>query len=137
MRRLRIRNVFLRWLVYGYAFGWLGFLTLLAIFLVHDWTAGQDASWALDYVARKGRFGFVWAVPWAVANGVCGLASKVAGARVAAGAAVAGVAAGVAYNFSGVFTFGGWLVITLPVICIPLMLGAVGVACAVDSARRA
>jgi len=127
MPGLRVESVYLRWLVYGYVLGLLGWLVLVSIFLSHDWTDGRDAGWAFDYLLRKGKLGFAWAIPWAIANSVCSLASKAAGPRVTAAAAVTGIAAGVAYNFTA-YTFGGWLAVTIPVYCIPLMVGAVGVA---------
>lgn len=127
MRTIWGTSALLRWFTYGYVLGFLGWLTLAAIFLAHDWHAGCDTAWAIDYVLRTGMIGFFWAFPWAFANGVCGMASGNGRSRLTALAASIGIVAGIAYNFSGVYTFGGWLAITIPFTSIPLMLGTVAI----------
>jgi hypothetical protein len=67
----------------------------------------------------------MWAIPWAVVGGICGVVAGSAGPRKTAAVAVAAAGAGIAYNFS-VSTFGGWQAITIPVSGLGAALVAVG-----------
>jgi hypothetical protein len=127
---LRIKNRFLRWAVYGYGFGFVGWLILLTVFAVKDGAAFQSADWDVAADLKWWALGLVWAVPWAVAGCFCGLASIITGDLITAISAIIGVIGGVALDLSECSLIDGWLVMTVPFYAIPAMLGAVFVTAA-------